>query len=366
MTRIIAISKASRRLLFASILAALLPAGSAAGEGSLAELFQKGKTECKLGSYQSSLATFEKLDEMSRQPGNEASRVKLEPLIAFYRGANHAALGQKETARAEFQAYLASFPAAHLDPAAFPKSVIELFNAVKQQVRPEDSADSRRASEAGAIATDYSKFRTDPDAPLPVDGKWAEGALRFLMTSRERAEWDAMTDPQQRAEFITALWRHRDPDPVTPENEFRTEIERRIRYADARFAADEKSGSATDRGLVFVLMGPPSYIGEKPFRSDDDPVQSARSAPVRELTQNADGTVTTRFTPRTALTAQTIQGTREIWYYRRDRLPKVVKFTEVNFEFITRKGFGTGVLQRDHEILVTLDKVARSTQISQD
>jgi GWxTD domain-containing protein len=332
----------------------------------LNDLFQRGKTESKLGNYQASLATFQKLDELSRQPGNEAARAKLEPLIAFYLGVNHAALGQKEAALGEFRTYLASFPGAHLDPAVFPRPVRDVFDAAKEQSRSAEGTDRTRPSDQSPIVADYARFRPGSDTAPADNDKWAEGALRFLMTRSERTAWERATEPAQRAEFITAFWRRRDPDPDTPENEFRDEIEKRVRYADARFAADEKRGSATDRGLVFVLLGPPSYIAQKPLRSEDDPVQSARNAPIRETTINADGSITSQLIPRTALTAETLQGTREIWYYRRDRLPKVVKFTEVNFEFITKKGFGTAVLQRDHEILVTLDLVARTAAPRQD
>jgi GWxTD domain-containing protein len=190
--------------------------------------------------------------------------------------------------------------------------------------------------------------------------------LRFIMTREEKETWQRISDAQEKAEFLTLFWQRRDPSPTTPENEFRDEIERRIRFADSRFAQEEKRGSATDRGMVFVLLGPPSYIGQKPLKSEDDPVQVARSAPVREISVNPDGSTSTRYVPRTALTAEAIQGTRDIWYYRRDRLPKEVKFTEVEFDFITKKGFGTAVLQRDHAVLVTLDLVARATLPSRD
>ena len=348
------------------VLAALLLPDGALSQSTLNELFQRGKTESKVGSYEASLATFQKLDELSRQPGNEAARAKLEPLIAFYLGVNHAALGQKETARVEFQTYLASFPGAHLDPAVFPRSVRDVFDAAKEQFRSAEGTDRGRPSDDSPIAADYARFRPGSDTPPADNDKWAEGVLRSLMTKQERNAWDRATDPAQRAEFITAFWRRRDPSPDTPENEFRDEIERRIRYADARFAADEKRGSATDRGLVFVLLGPPSYIAQRPLKSEDDPVQTARAAPMREATINQDGTTTIQYVPRTALTAETLQGIREIWYYRRDRLPRVVKFTEVDFEFITKKGFGTAVLQREHDILVTLDLAAQAAAPRQD
>jgi hypothetical protein len=47
---------------------------------------------------------------------------------------------------------------------------------------------------------------------------------------------------------------------------------------------------------------------------------------------------------------------REKWYYRRDRLPKNVKFQEVHFDFISKEGYGTGVLQKESEPMLTLDQ----------
>jgi hypothetical protein len=46
---------------------------------------------------------------------------------------------------------------------------------------------------------------------------------------------------------------------------------------------------------------------------------------------------------------------REVWHYRRELLPGGVPYQQVDFEFITRKGYGTNVLQRDSAALTTLD-----------
>ncbi|MGH9366014.1 MAG: GWxTD domain-containing protein [Thermoanaerobaculia bacterium] len=324
---------------------------------SITELFQKGKAAFKLGGYKESLETFDRLDQLG-QSASQADRVKLEPVVAFYRGANLAMLGESQQARAEFEKYLALVPGAHLDPGAFPKPVLTAFEAVKKSSQPLTDG-----SKTEGMIADYARFRRAPGASVVPDEHWADGAIRYLMTKKERETWQRLTDDTARAEFVPGFWRSRDPAPETPENEFRDEMERRIRYADTHLALDETRGSATDRGLVFVLLGPPSYVGVKPFKSEDDPVQAARAEPVSEVAFGAPGTrrATMRPIPRTGLTAETLQGIREVWHYRRDRLPKVVKFTEVDFEFITKKGFGTEVLQRDHEVLTTLDVVASST-----
>jgi len=64
-----------------------------------------------------------------------------------------------------------------------------------------------------------------------------------------------------REAFREAFWRQRDPDPSTPENETRTQIETRIRSADSRFRTG-KSGPWNDCGRTFVLLGKPDLAQE--------------------------------------------------------------------------------------------------------
>lgn len=344
------------RLLAAGILGGLFSVSlAAAPQTTLADLFQKGKTEFKMGSYSDSLATFDALERQLALPENEPSRQKLTPLIAFYRGANLAASGQKKTAVVQFQKYMEAFPDAKVDPSMFPRPVMDAFDEAKKGSRTE--VGSRDVS---PMAADFERFRRNA-IPLQLDDHWADGAIHYLMTTEERQTWSRIGDERDRAEFVAKFWERRDPTPETHDNEFRTEVESRVRFADTRFSQEEKKGSESDRGMVFVLMGPPSYVGQKPFRAEDDPLQSARNAPIKETHVNSDGSTTTLMVPRIALTAQTIQGNREIWYYRKDRLPKQVRFSEVDFEFLTRKGLGINVLQRDHDILTTLDQVARAS-----
>ncbi len=333
--------------------AGLLLATSASAQGPLNDLFQKGKAEFKRGTYEASLETFRRLDEMSRAPGFEAARGKLEPVIAFYRGANLAALGKKGDARLQFEKYLAAAPNARLDPAMFPTAVIEAFNKAREKA-PAPPPDVPAAADT-AIADEYAHFFPDDgngSTAFP-DERWAEGAFRYFMTKEEKRAWRALQSTAERVEFVHRFWQRRDPAQ-------RDEFERRLRFADARLKQGETRGSETDRGLVFVLLGPPSYVGQSPLRPEDDPMQVSRNAPTSEIVRNSDGTTSYRFVPRVALSAETLQGTRETWHYRRDRLPKEVRFPEVTFEFQTKEGAGVGVLQKEHEVLMTLEAVAKT------
>jgi GWxTD domain-containing protein len=327
-------------------------------EAALTELFVKAKAQFRGGGYDASLAMLQKLDEASRDPGLEAIRQKLIPAMAFYRGANLAARGRNAEARKEFGVYLASSPPMKLDPSMYPKSVIEAFNEAREE---SGSAGARASPGAGdtGLAEAYARFHAGA-AAVAADEHWADGAIRFLMTKDEKDAWRRLSSPAARGEFVASFWQRRDPTPEAPQNEYREEIERRIQFADARFAQQERKGSETDRGMVFVLMGPPSYVGQRLLKSEDDPIQTARAAPGQELVKEANGRVTLQPVSRDAMSAEKIQGSREAWHYRRDRLPVNVQLNEVDFEFITKEGYGVAVLQRDPNVLTVLDLAARS------
>jgi GWxTD domain-containing protein len=329
-----------------------------APDPSLTDLFVQAKAEFKAGSYETSLATLQKLDEASRGPGSEEARAKLEPALAFYRGVNLAALGRNDEAAAQIRQYLVSpSAAARLDPSVYPQRVVDLYARMRAE-----STGGASSSDSG-LAADYARFRPAPDRPaVATDERWADGAIRFLMTKAEKERWKRITDPMERAEFVAEFWRERDTTPETSENEYRGEIERRVAFADARFGDEETKGSETDRGMVFVLMGPPSFVGQQPLRSDDDPIQVARAAPVQEVRTNPDGSTLTRTVQREQLTTERIQGTREVWHYRRDRLPSAVRFAEVVFEFVTKTGYGVAVLQRNPDVLTALDLATRPSR----
>jgi GWxTD domain-containing protein len=240
--------------------------------------------------------------------------------------------------------------------------VVEVFREARAESAGRRGIDARAekpAFEERGIAAAYAQFQRSTENLSPgIDERWAASPVRYLLTSREKVAWERITNPVERVEFVSLFWQERDPDPLTTENEFRDEFENRVRFADAWFSGGEKKGSETDRGLVFALLGPPNYAGQAPLTSQDDPMQVARAAPERETGTDNRGRRVVSYIPRSPLTAQTIQGTREIWHYRRDRLPPSVKFQEVNFEFVTKDGYGDSVLERNPRVLTTLDEAA--------
>ncbi len=100
--------------------------------------------------------------------------------------------------------------------------------------------------------------------------KWHDQDVVYIITDEERAVFESLTTPEEKESFIEQFWRRRDPDPDTPENEYREEHYRRIAYANDRFSIGAP-GWKTDRGRVYIINGPPDSIeyhdqGEQYYR----------------------------------------------------------------------------------------------------
>ncbi|MGH9364624.1 MAG: GWxTD domain-containing protein [Thermoanaerobaculia bacterium] len=335
-----------------------------APHASMPDLFQQGKTAFKLANYKLSLETFEKLDVLSLS-ASERDRAELEPVIAFYRGANLAALGEEDAAKKEFKKYLGFSPNARPDPSMYPRPVVVALEKARDELARESTGGRGPGYQERGIALEYMQFRqTQEGTPLPIDENWASGPVRYLMTDAEKTAWDRITGPVERAAFVSAFWQNRDPNPSTPENEFRIEFERRAAFADKRFRAGETAGMRTDRGLVFVLLGPPSYTRLFGLTRQDDLNLSVRTASRSEAVLQPNGQIIMRTVPAEGIGAQPGGGQKEVWYYKRDRLPASVKYAEVPFEFLSKRSYGVSVLQREPIVLKTLEQAGRETVVS--
>lgn len=88
--------------------------------------------------------------------------------------------------------------------------------------------------------------------------KWLEEEVVYIISSREKEAFEKLQSEAEREAFITAFWQRRDPEPLTPENEFRTEHYQRIEYANSRLGGETaQPGWMTDRGRVYIKLGEP-------------------------------------------------------------------------------------------------------------
>jgi len=90
---------------------------------------------------------------------------------------------------------------------------------------------------------------------------------RLIMVKEEKAIFNHLPDRESRQEFIRDFWAKRDPDSDTEENEFKEEFFSRIEYAN-RYFREGIPGWKTDRGRIFIYLGPPDKIDQRPYIND--------------------------------------------------------------------------------------------------
>jgi GWxTD domain-containing protein len=93
--------------------------------------------------------------------------------------------------------------------------------------------------------------------------KWLNEEVPYIITDEERKAFLSLSNDEERDAFIEAFWQRRNPNPDSPENEYREEYYRRIAYANEHFAAG-KPGWKTDRGHIYIAFGPPDDIDSHP------------------------------------------------------------------------------------------------------
>ena len=86
--------------------------------------------------------------------------------------------------------------------------------------------------------------------------KWVNEDVHWIITDEELKAFKSLSNDEERDNFIEQFWLRRNPNPDSPENEFREEHYRRIAYANEHFAAG-KPGWKTDRGHIYIAYGPP-------------------------------------------------------------------------------------------------------------
>jgi GWxTD domain-containing protein len=92
---------------------------------------------------------------------------------------------------------------------------------------------------------------------------WLDQDVRWIITDEEAKAFKSLTNDEERDQFIEQFWQRRNPNPDSPDNEFRDEHYARIAYANEHFAAG-KPGWMTDRGHIYIAYGKPDSIDSHP------------------------------------------------------------------------------------------------------
>jgi GWxTD domain-containing protein len=104
--------------------------------------------------------------------------------------------------------------------------------------------------------------------------KWIDEDVRWIITDQEMQAFKHLGNDEERDQFIENFWLRRNPNPDSPDNEYREEHYARIAYANEHFAAG-KPGWRTDRGHIYIAYG-------KPDNTDSHPSGGSYDRPMEE------------------------------------------------------------------------------------
>lgn len=114
--------------------------------------------------------------------------------------------------------------------------------------------------------SDQEQFKAQKELKKELHGAyktWLEQDVSYIISDEERKAFKNLSNDEEREAFIENFWLRRNPNPDSPENEFRDEHYRRIQYANDHFAAG-KPGWKTDRGHIYIAFGKPDSIESHP------------------------------------------------------------------------------------------------------
>lgn len=92
---------------------------------------------------------------------------------------------------------------------------------------------------------------------------WLDQDVAYIISDDERRAFKNLSNDEEREAFIENFWQRRNPNPDSPDNEYREEHYRRIAYANEHYAAG-KPGWKTDRGRIYIMWGKPDSIDSHP------------------------------------------------------------------------------------------------------
>jgi GWxTD domain-containing protein len=241
--------------------------------------------------------------------------------LHFYSALAQSNCAQQDQAKSHLREFFALQKGqSSLDASKYPRAFVTLFDSVQ-----------RGADEMfGRFYPGFDEHAPAAEEPLPIALWTTSPAFQILADDAEREEWGRLGGDEARSAFIERFWKRRDPDPATADNELRRAVVRRVAFADEHFkVSDELRGAMSDRGRVFVLLGPPSRVRRQALQRYETTIAAPRT--------------------RTPLT-----GTMERWVYFPGQLPALA-VTQVEFQFITHPGYGEYVMQREFWPLKAMD-----------
>jgi GWxTD domain-containing protein len=267
--------------------------------------------------------------------------------LHFYTAIAFSGMNDEANARTALEHFFFLTPGMNkIDPAKFDKDFVRRFNEVSAAMSKE-----RPAAFDGAYPA-YKTFRDELPQERPIE-QWGEGPeMTLLGTAEEKAQWRRLHDQAERERFIESFWEKRA--------EHRAEFLRRVAFADQAFVTEKTRGSMTDRGRVFVLLGPPKIVRFGNLSQAEGARVVGKRGPVTASAPGPGGRAdwaAMQLSEQNMLTPSldpAVKGRVERWIYGREQLPSGFPDDQVIFKFLTEEGYGENVLQRDFLALKAL------------
>jgi GWxTD domain-containing protein len=113
-----------------------------------------------------------------------------------------------------------------------------------------------------------------------VESHWKEAVelVSYEATKNERKHLED-TPSGERLTAWNEFWRVRDPIPATPANEAFENYFQRVAVANAHFGTKLRQGWKSDRGQVYITLGPPTDIIRQPLQPHSFPLEVWRYDP---------------------------------------------------------------------------------------
>ena len=107
-----------------------------------------------------------------------------------------------------------------------------------------------------------------------LDWKYIDNyeVLSYIATSEEMDAFRKAKTRAEREQLWKEFWEKRDPTPGTPHNEYKETYLERVEYANVHFR-ETQEGWRTDRGRIYILLGPPDEVESHPFELEYKPYE---------------------------------------------------------------------------------------------
>ncbi|QNI37399.1 GWxTD domain-containing protein [Edaphobacter albus] len=120
-----------------------------------------------------------------------------------------------------------------------------------------------------------SLHAVDPAKNLSPHFKhWLNEEVPYIIETEERRQFLSLTTDDERENFIKQFWEARNPTPGSEINTYKEEHYERLAYANQNFGnIGAQDGWRTDRGHIYIVLGPPQQKANYPESRNVRPLQ---------------------------------------------------------------------------------------------